>query len=327
MPNIITHKIFAEEVLKEITKQDIKGMIDRHPQIFYIGSNGPDFLFFQHAKPWEAMKSHTLNHLGSAMHAVHINDFYRVAMRCIKEQKHPDVKEAMSVYLFGHLCHWALDMKTHPYIFYRTGNCKGVSAGYHHRFESMMDTMMLERYHNLSIRDYRAYEICEYDEDILRAISRIYVPVAKEVYHVEVKVHDIRETLNSWYDIQKLLYDPKKMKYKALKGVETIIRKPWMISGNVVRPDVEDRYDILNEEKHIWYHPCDDHISSNASFLELFNEAIKIANTVLEKAYGCVEYDADISGVMDILKDRAYDTGMDGEREMKYFDIIYEEAS
>ena len=40
-----------------------------------------------------------------------------------------------------------------------------------------------------------------------------------------------------------------------------------------------------------------------------------------------MEYDADISGVMDILKDRAYDTGMDGEREMKYFDIIYEEAS
>lgn len=326
MPNIITHKIFAEEALKDLSKQDIKDIIERHPQIFYIGSNGPDFLFFQHAKPWEAYKSHTLNHLGSAMHSVHINDFYRVAIRCIKEQKKEDVKEMMMAYLFGHLCHWALDKTTHPYIFYRTGNCKGLSAGYHHRFESMMDTMMLEKFHHVSIKDYRSYEICEYDEDILRAIARIYVPVAKEVYHVEVKVHELRETLNSWYDIQKMLYDPKNIKYCALKGVEGVIRKPWMISGNVVKNKIDERYDVLNEEKRIWYHPCDDHISSNASFLELFERAVPTAIAVIEKAYGCIEYDADIQGVLHILKDQAYDTGMDGERELKYFDIIYEEA-
>ena len=67
MPNIITHKIFAEEVLKSMTKHDIRSMIERHPQIFYIGSNGPDFLFFSHIKPWESYKSHALNRLGSAM--------------------------------------------------------------------------------------------------------------------------------------------------------------------------------------------------------------------------------------------------------------------
>ena len=37
MPNIITHKIFAEEVLKKMNKHDIRSMIERHPQIFYIG--------------------------------------------------------------------------------------------------------------------------------------------------------------------------------------------------------------------------------------------------------------------------------------------------
>ena len=143
MPNIITHKIFAEEVLKSMTKHDIRSMIERHPQIFYISSNGPDFLFFSHIKPWESYKSHALNRLGSAMHAHGINAFYETAIECIRAQKHEDVKELMSVYLFGHLCHWALDKTTHPYIFYRTGNCRGVSAGLHHRFESMMDTMML----------------------------------------------------------------------------------------------------------------------------------------------------------------------------------------
>lgn len=324
MPNIITHKIFAEEVVKDLHKSDIRNIIEKHPQLFYIGSNGPDFLFFSHAKPWESYKSHALNRLGSAMHATHINAFYETAIDCIRTQKKADTKEMMLAYLFGHLCHWALDKTTHPYIFYRTGDCHGVSAGYHHRFESMMDTMMLEKFHQLSIKDYPSYKICEYDEDMLKAIARIYVPVARKVYHQEVKVHDLREALNSWYDVQKMLYDPNNVKYHVLRGMERVIRKPWAISGNVVRPRVDERYDVLNEGKNIWKHPCDDTITSNASFLELFETAIQTAETVIEKAYGCVEYDAPVQHLSAVLQDAAYDTGMSGTREMKYFDIIYE---
>ena len=99
MPNIITHKIFAEEVLKSMTKHDIRSMIERHPQIFYIGSNGPDFLFFSHIKPWESYKSHALNRLGSAMHAHGINAFYETAIECIRAQKHEEgADECLSVW-------------------------------------------------------------------------------------------------------------------------------------------------------------------------------------------------------------------------------------
>lgn len=324
MPNIITHKIFAEEMLKQMDKQDIRSMIERHPQIFYIGSNGPDFLFFSHVKPWEAYKNHALNHLGSAMHSYGINAFYETAIDCIHAQKKEDIRERMSVYLFGHLCHWALDKTTHPYIFYRTGDCKGVSAGLHHRFESMLDTMMLKTYRDMSIREYPCYEICAYDEDILKAIARIYVPVARKVYHQEVKVHSIREALNSWYDVQKMLYDPNGVKYTLLKGAEALTRKPWAISGNVVRVHEDSRYDILNEEHAVWKHPCDDTITSNASFIDLFEEAIKTAIGVIDKAYGCIEYGADVHSVLDILQDAAYDTGMPFGSEMKFFDIIYD---
>lgn len=324
MPNIITHKIFAEEVLQDLRKQDIKGIIERHPQIFYIGSNGPDFLFFHHIKPWEAYKKHTLNRLGSRMHASHVNAFYRVALECIREQSDSAVKENMMAYLFGHLCHWALDKTTHPYIFYRTGNCKGLSAGYHHRFESMLDTMMLAQFKGIDIKDYRSYEICAYDDEMLKAIARMYVPAARAVYHVDIRVHELREALDSWQDVQKMLYDPTNTKYCLLKSVETIVRKPWAISGNVVKRRIDDRYDIMNEHKQFWTHPCDEHISSNASFMELFENAIPVALQVIEKAYGCVEYDADIAGLLDELNDEAYDTGLSGEREMQFFDIIYE---
>lgn len=326
MPNIITHKIFAEEVLKKIKKKDIEVIIRKYPQIYYIGSNGPDFLFFSHMKPWESFKDHTLNTIGSQLHAAHVNEFYKIASRCVSEQENQEIREMMMSYLFGHLTHWALDKMTHPYIFYKTGDCKGESAGLHHRFESMMDTMMLSKFKGISIKNYRSSKICEFDDDILRAISRIYIPVAKEIFNKDIKVNQIRESLQSWHDVQDLLYDPNNIKYTVLKAMERIIKKPWLISGNVVKAKIDSQYDVLNEEKKLWVHPCNDTIQSHASFMELFDEANKIANVVIEKAYGCIEYHANVQNLLDELNDEAYDTGLPGNHEFRYFDVIYKKG-
>lgn len=325
MPNIITHKIFAEEVYKKTTKKDIKDLLEKHFQIYYIGSNGPDFLFFYHAKPWEAYKDHSLNEIGSRLHAQGINAFYESAVESVQREKDPYIKESELAYLMGHLCHWSLDMMTHPYIFHRTGDCKGLSAGLHHRFESVMDAMMLKKYHDLDIADYRSYEICAFDEEMLKAIARIYVPAVKHTFASEIKVYQLREALTSWGDIQRLLYDPKHTKIKVLKGMEKIMRRPWLISGNVVPRKIEEDFDILNEKKKVWFHPCDDTQCFHDSFQELFDKAVDQAVVLLEKVYGCVEYGASVDGLLQLLDDRAYDSGMKGNPEMKHFQIIFEE--
>lgn len=325
MPNIITHKIFAEEVFKQCAKKDIKDIIEKHVQLFYIGSNGPDFLFFYHAKPWEALKDHSLNVIGSKLHKQGINAFYESAIESIQKEKDPFQKEAQLAYIMGHLCHWALDMKTHPYIFHRTGDCKGESASLHHRFESMMDTMMLKKYYHMDIRDFPTYEICAYDEEMLKAIARIYVPAIKHALQEEVKVYQLREALTSWGEIQKMLYDPKETKMKVMKGIEGVLRRPWAISGNIVPVEVDPTFDVLNEAKVEWLHPCDHQEGSNASFQELFDEAKEQAVILLEKVYGCVEYQADSSVLTQLLRDRAYDTGREAGAEMKHFNIIYQD--
>lgn len=323
MPNIITHKIFAEEVLKKTTKKDIRETLEKHLQIYYIGSNGPDFLFFHNARPWEALKEHDVSEIGSLLHKKGINAFYERALTTIKQEKNAFLKESELAYLMGHLCHWALDKTTHPYIFYRTGDCTGESNGLHHRFESMMDTMMLEKFHHMSIMEYPTYEICAHDNEMLKAIARIYVPSVKEALDKELKVFDIRCALDAWEDIQKMLYDPKSRKIKAIKSVEFMLRKPWLLSGNIVPANIDESYDIMNEQHLPWSHPCDENNVSNASFLELFDEAVALAVRLLEKLYGIIEYDADCKNLINYLDDQAYDTGRNDEVEMSNFNIIY----
>lgn len=326
MPNIITHKLFAQKVFQNCDKQDIKNMIEKHLQLFYIGSNGPDFLFFYHMQPKEMMKEHSLNHIGSALHAGNVNAFYESAVNTINQEQDPFTKESELVYLFGHLCHWVLDMSVHPYIFYRTGHNTRLSSSYHHRFESMLDAIMLKHFYHMDISEYHCSAICEFDREMLKAIARIYVPAVKAALNEQIHVNQLRNALISWRKVQKLLYDPKQNKKSVLQKVEHIIKQPWLVSGNVIPTQIDETYDVMNWNKQTWCHPCDQTQASNASFLEMFENAISLAISVWKKAYGCIEYDADIHALLNEIDDRAYDTGRKGNAEMKYFACIYDET-
>ncbi|MCI9524863.1 MAG: zinc dependent phospholipase C family protein [Erysipelotrichaceae bacterium] len=325
MPNLITHHIFAHQAYKQLSNPLLLHIISEHSQLYGIGSSGPDFMFFYHMRPWKVYKDHTLNHLGSLIHSTHINDFYAQAINIIKQEANIAIQSREIAYLMGHVCHWALDTTTHPYIFYRTGNCRGVSAGYHHRFESMLDAMMLQKWKQTDIASYDCSMICAYDQAMLQAIARIYVPICKDLFHQDIKVNQIRECLDSWKQIQKLLRDPKGRKTKALKVLEGILHQPWMISGNVIPNEIDDSYDILNLNKKEWKHPCDAK-PSHASFFDLYDRALQLATQAMDIVYACIYHQADLCDLFNLLGNRAYDTGREEGIEMKYFDVIYDET-
>ncbi len=322
MPNIITHKIFAETIAKQCMNHDVKALLEKHIQLFGIGANGPDFLFFYHMRPWEMMREHSLNHIGSALHSTHVNAFYYRAMMVIQKEANAAIQERELAYVMGHLCHWALDMTSHPYIFYRTGNGRGMSAGRHHRFESVLDAVMLRLYHQKNIREYRTYEICEFDRDMLQAIARIYIPAIKASLNKTIHVSQLRQALESWKDVQRMLYDPKDIKVKILKGIEKIIHQPLLISGNVVPCEIDDTLDVLNLRGQLWLHPCDKEECHHNGFLDLFEQAQIVALQAVECLYNVVMHKHDSLSLLNILRDRAYDSGREGGVEMKYFDAM-----
>lgn len=326
MPNIITHKIFAETVMQRCANNDVKALLEKHSQLFGIGANGPDFLFFYHMRPWEMMKEHSLNHIGSTLHSAHVNDFYHSAITVMKKEENASIQERELAYVMGHLCHWALDMTSHPYIFYRTGNGKGFSAGRHHRFESVLDAVMLKRYRRMDIRDYRAFEICEFDQDMLQAIARIYVPAVQATLQETLRVYQLRQALEAWKDVQKMLYDPHHKKVKILQRMERLIHQPWLISGNVIPCEIPDNEDVLNLQGREWCHPCDQDERHHNGFLDLFEQAQIVALQAIECLYDSVMGKGDPQGLLNLLNDRAYDSGRKGGVEMKYFDETDHEA-
>lgn len=323
MPNIITHTLFAQEIFDKVDEAT-HDLFEPRLQLLEIGSNGPDFLFFHGMNPKDFYKKSDLRVAGSMFHAAHVNDFYQKALISIRNEQDEDIKKDMMTYVCGHLCHWALDATSHPYVFYRTGPCKGKSAWYHHRFESLFDAIMLKVKRECTIEDFKFYEVCDVTKEQARAIARIYVVAIRQILGFDIKPHQILESLNDWHFIETLFYDASGDKLKALQTLETFTKAYNSLSGYIVPNHPDDPYDVMNLLHTRWVHPSDSSFVSTESFFDLYDRAQLLAMEAIRLFLAaCQNPDLD-EDLLLLIKDRNYNLGVSNQAEMTNFDLIFE---
>ena len=323
MPNIITHTLFAQEIFDKVDEAT-HDLFEPRLQLLEIGSNGPDFLFFHGMNPKDFYKKSDLRAAGSMFHAAHVNDFYQKALISIRNEQDEDIKKDMMTYVCGHLFHWALDATSHPYVFYRTGPCKGKSAWYHHRFESLLDAIMLKVKRECTIEDFKFYEVCDVTKEQARAIARIYVVAIRQILGFDIKPHQILESLNDWHFIETLFYDASGDKLKALQTLETFTKAYNSLSGYIVPNHPDDPYDVMNLLHTRWVHPSDSSFVSTESFFDLYDRAQLLAMEAIRLFLAaCQNPDLD-EDLLLLIKDRNYNLGVSNQAEMTNFDLIFE---
>ena len=245
-------------------------------------------------------------------------------MISIRNEQDEDIKKDMMTYVCGHLCHWALDATSHPYVFYRTGPCKGKSAWYHHRFESLLDAIMLKVKRECTIEDFKFYEVCDVTKEQARAIARIYVVAIRQILGFDIKPHQILESLNDWHFIETLFYDASGDKLKALQTLETFTKAYNSLSGYIVPNHPDDPYDVMNLLHTRWHHPSDSSFVSTESFFDLYDRAQLLAMEAIRLFLAaCQNPDLD-EDLLLLIKDRNYNLGVSNQAEMTNFDLIFE---
>lgn len=321
MPNIITHTIFCEEVYKGITNQKYKQCIDRNRKEYLIGTNGPDFLFFHDAFPLYKKQDLTVSTIGSQLHRKKINAFYSSAIQSYHAKKEGAVKEAMASYIIGHYLHWQLDSIMHPYVVYFTGFGKPFSKMHHHRFESMMDTINLKQYRGETIKTYETYKLCKRSKYSSKVISAVYIPAVKKCLDETLDETSIKEALQDWEKAQRYLYDPKQVKYRLLRLLESITRKPGL-SGNIVRVKIDPSYDVMNVAHREWLHPCTGEPSTESAD-DLFQKAIVKAQEGLLLLFDALDHKPK-QALLEFIDNKTYANGVKGSQKRFYMDDIYE---
>ncbi|MGN0413113.1 MAG: zinc dependent phospholipase C family protein [Lachnospiraceae bacterium] len=130
MPSTYAHYRMGQEVRSCLGEKE-KKIVETYPELFSIGLHGPDILFYYHPIIKNEVKK-----IGSEMHEKSGKDFFQAAAKVVNATKE---KEAYLAYLYGFICHFALDVTCHGYI----GEKEAASGLSHSEIETEFDRMLM----------------------------------------------------------------------------------------------------------------------------------------------------------------------------------------
>ncbi len=109
MPTTYAHYRFGKSVLKKMTEKQ-QACIQRNRKLYDLGLHGPDVLFY-----YKALKKNPVNQRGFATHDRTGAEVFAQGAEVLNSLEGRQ-KDAARAYLYGYLCHFALDSNCHPYV-------------------------------------------------------------------------------------------------------------------------------------------------------------------------------------------------------------------
>lgn len=296
MPNIWTHLIFGQEVMKQLGHEHM--LNDKQlRQVFSLGCQGPDFLFYHNFLPWK--KDKTLNELGSHMHKEACGPFLSDLLRQVQGR---GLYNPAVVYVLGFVTHHILDRNMHPYVFYKSGFKKWD----HQRFEIILDTLIVRRKLGLQTWKTPVWKEIYVGETLPLGI----VPALSHAASTHFPSLASQITDTDWNDAysdmiraQRLFHDPNRIKRLLTMGQ--------------ISPLVYTKHpaplDYLNEAKTVWNCPTNLDETYTHSVWDLWDIAMEDAHIVLPSAIQALQSgsEADYQSLADVLGNLSYETGKD----------------
>ena len=180
MPTTYSHYRFGKEVYKKLTPAQ-KAIIDPYRGLFDLGLHGPDLLFYYHP-----FSKNQINQTGVAIHERPGIAFFLPAASRWRSCRH---KKAALAYLYGVLCHFALDSTCHPYVEAAVRRT-GIS---HSEIEAEMDRRNMEKdsYNPLT---HRPANHLRSKPGYAETIAVFYPK--QSVHQIDVCIHSIRICCN-----------------------------------------------------------------------------------------------------------------------------------
>lgn len=131
LPSFYAHTRFGQQAAQGFPEQ-IRLSVQRFPQLFHVGCFGPDFFFF-----YLPMFKTKMGALGSQYHHQTGKRFFETAAEHLRQNP----SEGGRAYLYGVLCHYALDSVCHPMI------CQAAAEGCpgHTELETDFDRHLLTK--------------------------------------------------------------------------------------------------------------------------------------------------------------------------------------
>jgi len=331
MPNLVTHYLCGLEAIKNIENEKCRELIIKHQNVFNLGLQGPDILFYYGIWPWSAKVD--LPNIGQVMHTSKVNLVFKGFIDYILEQN-DYIKDILTVYLMGYLSHNCMDSISHPYIFYRSGfktasdTNENLYIYYHRRFETAIDVLLCKKLLNKKVHEIGHDKLFKITETERNIIGEMYESITKALFNSCVPKEKVSRAIKDMILVEKLFKDPFGIKKKAVASIDHLIYGFPLFSSIIFPRKVTDGLDYLNLKHSEWCMPFDKNQKSTLSFVDLFKEAYQKSQRFCDVLFSSIFQDnSSIPYSLKLFGNNSFTSGIDCDIPIKfrYHNIIFKD--
>lgn len=305
MPDIVMHHYFGREVLSELDENITENLKDY--SLYDFATAGPDPFFFVSFTKGEQNKQS--REFGNYMHRNYSKQFFLKLIELTKKNKD------LFPYLSGFVCHYYLDVYTHPYVFYYTGVYKPEDErtheyrGLHTKLERAMDSYIIKTYYGSKPHKFKIHKNILNLKQLDIKLKDSFDELFYEVYnHLDGYLH-VNKSIRDQKKFYKLIYDPFGIMNFLLKTFDNG-KSSLDLSVLSYYKKEQPNVDIFNQSHNKWINPIDSDITSNKSFHELFDEAKTESVNTIKALYENI-YNGEDNNIEGYFKNLSYITGLD----------------
>lgn len=331
MPDIITHILYGQDIMNELEDSKWQKTILKNKELFILGCQGPDIFFYNDFWPW--IKKKRGPEIGKSMHLNRTGDFFIEGLKYVKNNIDDETEKAtLFTYLSGFMCHFTLDRRAHPYIFYFTGQYDEKRPethhykGFHKRLEIVIDAILLKEKKGLESYKYKIHEQIDTGKILPKVIKDFYDYVFEVLYDFGVDGRVVNDSYKNIKQVLKYIYDPHGIKKSGLHILDCLIKDKVKYSNLIYPRNIDKRVDYMNTKRDKWTHPCDKDEVYTYSFFDIFNKALGEGKDMILKSINFLDGKCKFSEVRELFPNVTYTTGRpsDDDCEQKYFSPLFE---
>ncbi len=323
MPSSNTHSYFCEDVYDKVNN-NVKYKLKDNINYFKVFGQGPDPYFFYDFHL--SKKSIEVYKINKAMQHSKVNMHFIRLINYINEKNYYDNPMVMA-YLYGNICHYALDSTAHPYIIYCTGNYDNTNPktykynGLHEEMEYYIDCYLIFQREKVLPKNYkihkRLFDIGKFNDELKDTID----VVIKDVYSFDnvgdIYYKSIMDMKRFYHVFNYDRFGIKKCAYSIMDficGNKCVKKKELSFNIN---PNGKIHY--LNNDKNTWNHPCDINEKYDLSFTELYVKALDKASTIINEIDDMFRKKCiDNKKIEELFGNLDYGTGKDCDLNLEY---------
>lgn len=260
MPAATVHYEFAKDVYLNLPSNIADQITNLH--MYYLGSQGPDLLFFNEA----GITKKSLIKYGNLLHHTKV----REVLAYLNE--HTKYDSDLRSYYYGFIAHYSLDSITHPLINYSSKHIltKEEELINHFRVEAYFDRKLLES-KGRDINTYDVYKVIKVSACDNVKLASMLQDMFITLFNIKL---DFKRLQNTIKECPRYLgyIKPSNIKFKTIHNIENILKQRHFITGLMLNNELTE--DVLNTSHSQWFNIYHPELTSNKSIFELYDEAI-----------------------------------------------------